>query len=294
MKCTTCGFEYEREPVCPICGTRAPQEETPVSPPVSRAFAGENPYFTKSNAPTPPSPPTSPPPKRAYPAPPTPPQSNKNHHREPSRSFKIVLICLLVITMAASCVSAVFTIMNYSQNKKISNFFDIVNSMAGMNMDDYGDFSGLYDDGYLDNLENDADYIDDTTTRKIGDTFDFEYGTITAVSAAATGKEALNDSDMVQYAFTFELKNTTDKRHRYIPYIWMDNCTELYSESTVKADYDETAISLEAGNSATVVFYFNVPKSKTTISADCDIEDTQSIFWAHTVFEFDLTKSKTQ
>lgn len=299
MKCTTCGFDYEREPVCPICGALTPQKEMPASP-AGTAFAEKNPYLTPPNTPTPKfTPPT-------LPIPPIPPHPNKGNHRKPSRALMIVLVCLLSVTTAASCITAVFTTMNYCQNKNVSDFFGMVNKLIETAKDYYknGDFngfsdsdilSGLYGDDYLAEPETNYEYIDDDTNRKINDTFDFQYGTITAVSAAATGKTALDGSDMVQYAFTFELKNTTEKKITYVfPYLWIEDCTQLYYETNVETAYDGDEIILDAGKSATLVYYFNVPKSKVSVQIDCDIEDMKSTFCANTVFVIDLPQSKTK
>lgn len=290
MKCTTCGFDYEGEPICPICGTLAPQKETPV-PPVHTAFTEENPYLSQPNAPTP---------KSTLPTPPVLPRSNREHHHKPSRALMIVLVILLSVTMAASCVTAVFTTMNYFQNKNASDFFGMVNNLieTAKNYFKNGDFSDfadsdilseLYDDEYSAESERNYEYIDDDTDRTINDPFDFRYGTITAISSAATGKTALNDSDMIQYAFTFELKNSTEKKITYVfPYLWIEDCTELYSESSVETAYDGNKIILDAGDSTTIVYYFNVPKSKVSVQIDCDIEDMKSTFCANTAFVIEL------
>ena len=266
MKCTYCGFTYDDEPICPICGTPAAPVEQPV--PFTPQPAPTVQRTVQVNAPAP-----VPEKKRA------PKKKKKPVPVKGGKGLRIATFCVLSVIAAALVSGVVIQALSMSAElkhyKKASEVMDSQKKYYDENAKYYGILDKLSgDNGKVEFDEPDgSDYIapksfSDGTVRKVGETYTFDYGTLTLKSVKPVSEMAA-DSTKQMAALTLTVTNTTDKKLSFIHPKLSVGDTEFDGENYLFSESGSNEFSLNSGESASFVFYYKLPKENQKL--DCNI-----------------------
>lgn len=274
MKCGNCGFVYDDEAVCPICGTPAPQPE-----PVLQNFqqAQPTPYFAQ------------PAPTIEQPAPqqsPAPQEQTDDKQPKQSKGLKIATLCVLAVIAAALVYSAVLQTISFLHERRYEE----------MIFGDDFDYDFDFDGGDFDYIEPQT--FNDSEIHAIGESFDFGKGTVALQSAKIIGPYSAGDNTKQLVAFTVVLTNNSDSEQTYSePYIELGD--SVFDEENYRyTEYDESTDSYESrvkkGESVTYVYYYSIPKDNQKLECSLDVYsyDEMNNYSAHTTYEFETKDIK--
>lgn len=233
MKCTHCGFTYEEETVCPICGTPAPCPET----------APEEPFLEMTGAPA------------AEPQPPEPPAPAP--HRQAGR-MQIAILCVLAAIAALLLYLAVLGSVAFAWMLSDYGYW-------------YDTWEGSGNSGYAEPAPQKPDVNNDGTVYKIGEPYDFGSGTLTLKGAAVVKPKASFDATQRLVAFTVEINNTTKQEQLYHAPEFVLGSSDFdashFAFSEFSANGDGEYVSFQPGETYAAVFYYNLPNEKQTLLA---------------------------
>lgn len=238
MKCTHCGFSYEEETVCPICGTPAPYSETPP----------EEPYFEMTDA--------TPTAAAAEPQPPQQPELSASVPHRHVGKLQIAILCLL---------SAIAALLLYLAVLGSVAFAWMQSDYLYDTWDDPGNT------GYAEKSMQDPNVLNDGTVHKIGEPYDFGSGVITLKGAAVIKPKASFDASQRLVAFTVEVSNNTKQVQLYHAPEFVLGSSDFdashfaFSEFSIAGD--EASVSFQPGETYAAVFYYNLPNEKQTLLA---------------------------
>lgn len=275
MKCSYCGFTYDDELVCPICGTPAAQAEQPAP-------------FTPQPAPTV---------QSAVPA--SSPEPAVKNKKKPApakkgKGLKIATFCVLSVIAAALVANVAIQAFSLSAELKhyrksaeimdkekelYDKSFSLVESKPDIDSDYDGSDSG----------ENSFSEKSDNKVHKVGESYDFGSGMITLKSVRVSQKTSNFDSAKQQVAFLVEVTNNTNSSQQYeIPSLTLGEKTdtEAFAFAEFNNSGDDVAYSLAPGESCSAVFCYNLPTENQTLnvtvsteiqSGNCRVETVYSL-----------------
>ena len=345
MKCPNCGFDSENNAICPICGNAMPDEShtpepqmytdsstNPYQQPATPQYNApqyyknpyvqnhENPYAQQPQEPVyqqPAAPeynaqpyenPYAQQPQEPVYQQPAAPQYNAPQQPNPNAQYNytvsappkksngpaIVVTSVIASVVVVGIVIAILSVTLF--NKSILNIADT--------NDDFSDnyYDDLYDD-YYDDYDYDLEEFNDGTIHKIGESYEFDYGQITLKNAEITKKY---DDGMRQYAFTIEVKNTTNEAQIYELMYDLLNSKYSFTEDSydvvgyleyiyTAGDYSDYDFELEPGKATEFVIYYKGIESDNTIYPRIELSDSDYNYNAIAFYEVnlgDLTKAK--
>ena len=273
MKCSNCGFTYDNEAVCPICGVPAYPAEQPMPYYAAPEPAVESPAFAEAPVRN-----TGDTPKaKKEPAP-----------AKSGKGLKIAAFCVLAVIAAALVTGVVFQILSFSLERKyyskatkaLDESRDFL-SGAAIDLEDFAQGESeqpTHAAEGLDQLLDGSDYqvpkvYNDSAVHKTGETFSFDSGEI-SLAGVKLYDFPLSDGNKQPAALTVTVKNTTDTKQMYMfPLLNMvdsafDYDNYLFSQTDKKQD-DDGNITLGAGETMTALFYYSLPKQSQTV--DCTV-----------------------
>ena len=299
MKCSNCGFTYDNEAVCPICGVPAyPAEQT------APYYMAAEPVIGNTGIPETPARKTT--------------DDAPKAKKEPAaaksgKGLKIATLCVLAVIAAALVANVVLQAVSLSAElryyKKTAKVMDSQTELY----DNYSNLLKSYDNlangksGFKYDEPDGNDYIapkifNDSAVRKIGEEYSFDYGSVSLQSVKLTGAASL-DSSKQQAAFTVTFKNTTEKTLFYTYPMFSAGDTDFDEKNYLFAEFgsEEAYCILKPGETSTAVFYYSLPKENQKL--DCSIhiycmgenEDSDGSeyeFSAHTAYEFETKDVK--
>lgn len=304
MKCTNCGFTYDEEAFCPICGTPAAPEQAPAYPyPAPAPHAPAAPYAPVDYAsPVVPAPNAAPVPEDA-PAP-AEPAPEKACCRKQHTGLKIATLCVLAVIAAALVYNAVIQTLRFQHENKYDSLLD---RAAKYTDEMLNGVEALKDGSPFGNiLSDDANPYDDTwdwlpaygdekltddKTHAIGESYDFGRGVVTLKSAAVTKKDATYDDKLQQVALTIELTNNTKEDQIYEAPAMMLNGTEydythfVFAEDSTNGE--DVSYSYSPGKSVSATYYYNLPKDSKMLDATVTVNGGDGEYYAETTYQFD-------
>lgn len=275
MKCTYCGFSYDNEAKCPICGTPAPQQPAPTP---------------EKPEPQPFLPPVQPPSGDA----PKAPAPAASPAREASgKGLRIATLCVLGVIASALIYLCLVMTFSYSLERGFE-------STAKEWSEDYDTFDAF---GVPDNdmLNAEPKVFTDSAVHTLGENYRFDCGAIAVKSVTLTGAKPLLDKTVQQTAFTVVVTNTGKEAQYYdAPTLTVGDSVFndehfLYSENNGK----EEPFLLHAGESLTAVYYYNLPKDGAALDVvltvycageDGIYDDSDGEFSASTTYRIDTKK----
>lgn len=271
MKCTHCGFTYDNEPLCPICGTPAPHAE-----PEQPAFSYEAPpaYTTPPAAP------------RHYAEKPAAPAAKSAPPSLP-KGLLIATLCVLSVIAAAL----------------VGNI--LLQSAVLLHETQPAAHAGYSDAGDIFETEpGEPVGYTDSAVHKVGERFSFNDGAVCLKSVKLTGAVSALDKNLRQAAVTVVLTNTGKRTQSYY---WpgfhfddeaFDDAHFLYSETNMG---NREFYALAPGKSLTAVFYYTLPKDnqalRCTVSAcgfygNSTIDADNGDFTATASYQFEIKNVK--
>ena len=195
------------------------------------------------------------------------------------KGLRIATFCVLSVIAAALVSGVVIQALSMSAElkhyKKASEVMDSQKKYYDENAKYYGILDKLSgDNGKVEFDEPDgSDYIapksfSDGTVRKVGETYTFDYGTLTLKSVKPVSEMAA-DSTKQMAALTLTVTNTTDKKLSFIHPKLSVGDTEFDGENYLFSESGSNEFSLNSGESASFVFYYKLPKENQKL--DCNI-----------------------
>lgn len=271
MKCNNCGFTYDNEPVCPICGT-------PAAPLEQKAPFAPQPAPTVQ-APIPaPSPCVEPDIE----------ESKKPAAAKSGKGLKIAALCVLSVIAAALVANVAIQAVSLSAElkhyKKTAELTDKQQKLLDESLKYSEYFNNNYsnnnfiDDSFSGDESYGRDYIEpkrftDGTIRKVGETFIFDYGTLTLKSIKPMSEMAVDNTKQIA-ALTLTVTNTTEKKLCYIHPNLSIGDTEFDGENFLFYESGSNDFSLNSGESASLVFYYKLPKENKKLDCNIDVYST--------------------
>ena len=281
MKCSYCGFTYDDELVCPICGTpAAPSEQTAsfapqpaptVQAPVSASSPCVEPDIEENKKPA---------------------------AAKSGKGLKIAALCVLSVIAAALVANVAIQAFSLSAELKhyrksadvmdrekelYDNSFKLVESEPDYDFDDSdSDGSGLSEKS-------------DNTVHKVGESYDFGSGVITLKSVRVSQKTANFDSTKQQVAFFVEVTNNTNSSQIYeIPSLTLGE--KLDAEAFAFAEFnnsgEDVAYSFDPGESCSAVFYYNLPTENQTLNVTVSTESQNYTCFVETKYTLETKDIK--
>lgn len=255
MKCENCGFSFDKEAECPICGTPAAQPAAagptaPEQPPVQTQLPPDAPSEQ---------------PKHDVKQKPEVKQKPQKKQKPPRSGggLRIATFCVLSVIAAALVAGTALQTVSFfrdesrsSELKKIAESYDTQNNESAK-YTDASDAVGSTEPNGRDKA------LSDDTVRKIGDSYDFGNGILTLKSAEITAQKVRFDDSKQQAAFTVELTNNSKTAQvvDYIEFTVSDSVFDaenyLYMESSAAGD---GIMRIGAGEKATFVYHYKLPK----------------------------------
>ena len=250
LKCSHCGFTYDDEAICPICGTPAPRVEPIGMEPIEEEPI---PYYTPAHAAAPAAAPSRP--KAARHAAPQPARLSR------PKGLRIATFCVLAVIAAALVFNTVMqsaaVIREQKRDKQISELLGLSDPSSAAGKENSGDMLN--------------EMFEDVVTHKIGEGFDFTKGTVSLKSVTVTKTKSTFDAKQRQVAFTIEVVNSTKETQHYAPpkirvgnddY---DKAHYLFSEASVRTDKQSCEVA--PGKKLLSVCYYNLPNDNRSVSA---------------------------
>ena len=189
MKCTYCGFSYDNEAKCPICGTPAPQQPAPTP---------------EKPEPQPFLPPVQPP---SGDAPKAPSPAASPAREDSGKGLRIATLCVLGVIASALIYLCLVMTFSYSLERGFE-------STAKEWSEDYDTFDAF---GVPDNdmLNAEPKVFTDSAVHTLGENYRFDCGAIAVKSVTLTGAKPLLDKTVQQTAFTVVVTNTGKEAQYY-------------------------------------------------------------------------------
>ena len=281
MKCSYCGFTYDDEPVCPICGTPSASLEQPVP-------------FTPQPAPT-----VQAPVSASSPC--VEPDIEENKKPAAAKSGKgLKIAALCVLSVIAAALVANVAIQAFSLSAELKHYRKSADVMDRE--------KELYDKSFkLVESEPDYDFDDsdsdgsglseksDNTVHKVGESYDFGSGVITLKSVRVSQKTANFDSTKQQVAFFVEVTNNTNSSQVYeIPSLTLGE--KLDAEAFAFAEFnnsgEDVAYSFDPGESCSAVFYYNLPTENQTLNVTVSTESKNYTCFVETKYTLETKDIK--
>ena len=283
MKCSYCGFTYDDELVCPICGTPAapleqtapfaPQPAPTVQAPVSASSPCVEPDIEENKKPA---------------------------AAKSGKGLKIAALCVLSVIAAALLANVAIQAFSLSAELKhyrksadvmdrekelYDKSFKLVESEPDF---DY-DYDGSNSEGY--GLSEKSD----NTVHKVGESYDFGSGVITLKSVRVSQKTANFDSTKQQVAFFVEVTNNTNSSQIYeIPSLTLGE--KLDAEAFAFAEFnnsgEDVAYSFDPGESCSAVFYYNLPTENQTLNVTVSTESQNYTCFVETEYTLETKDIK--
>lgn len=272
MKCTHCGFTYDNEPVCPICGTPAPYAATEHTA-----------YRPQPTAP-----------RHAQAAPSALPKTKEAAPKAAAvpKGLLIAALCVLSVIAAALLAGAFMQALT------------LAHTLRGAAPNSYSEWSEVVNDSDFPDKDIAAKAFDDNTVRKVGEAYAFEDGALCLKSVKLTGAVSALDKNARQMACTVVLTNTGKRTQSYY---WpgfsfddsaFDEANYLYSETDQGS---KEFFTLAPGKSLTAVFYYRLPKDSQTLRCtvsvcgfygDSTVEADSGDFTAAATYQFETKNVK--
>ena len=271
MKCTHCGFTYDEETVCPICGTPAPVEKTRTESAVPPAAA----------QPQPPAPRTF----RAS-APSAPRHSERQSEQHSGgKGLRIATLCVLaVIALALICVALLqmISLLRDQKQKEPSPQIEETISLSSE----------------PNTLQTDTEYITDKNIRRVGDSFDFGRGTVTLKSVTVTREKSTFSSKTQQVGFLLEIKNNTKQAQNYdAPGMTLGSSgydADHYAFAEFSLDQSSGSCTVQPGKSYYAMYYYNLPKENPEATAQVYVFGDSGSYTAATIYSLDLGSAQEE
>lgn len=267
MKCTHCGFTYDEETICPICGTPAPVEAPRAESTVPPAAAQTQPQT--------PAPRTF----RAQ-SPSAPRHSDRQTERQSGgKGLRIATLCVLAVIACAlilvTIIQAVALLRGQGHEEPNRQPAETIplSSAPGT-------------------LPTDTEYITDKNIRRVGDSFDFGKGTVTLKSVTVTREKSTFSSKTQQVGFLLEINNNTKKEQNYdAPGMTLGSSgydAEHYAFAEFSLDQSSGSCTLQPGKSYYAMYYYNLPKENPETTAQVYVFGNSGSYTAATVYSLDL------
>ncbi|MBQ1381374.1 MAG: hypothetical protein IIY79_05100 [Ruminococcus sp.] len=271
MKCTHCGFTYDEETVCPICGTPAPVEKTRTESAVPPTAA----------QPQPPAPRTF----RAS-APSAPRHSERQSEQQSGgKGLRIATLCVLaVIALALICVALLqmISLLRDQKQKEPSPQIEETISLSSE----------------PNTLQTDTEYITDKNIRRVGDSFDFGRGTVTLKSVTVTREKSTFSSKTQQVGFLLEINNNTKKEQNYdAPGMTLGSSgydADHYAFAEFSLDQSSGSCTVQPGKSYYAMYYYNLPKENPEATAQVYVFGDSGSYTAATIYSLDLGSAQEE
>ena len=274
MKCTHCGFTYDEETICPICGTPAPVEAPRVEStvPPTAAQTQTQPRTPASRTPAP----------RTFRAQsPSAPRHSDRQTERPSggKGLRIATLCVLAVIACAlifvTIIQAVALLRGQKREEPDRQPAETIplSSAPGT-------------------LPTDTEYITDKNIRRVGDSFDFGKGTVTLKSVTVTREKSTFSSKTQQVGFLLEINNNTKKEQNYdAPGMTLGSSgydAEHYAFAEFSLDQSSGSCTLQPGKSYYAMYYYNLPKENPETTAQVYVFGNSGSYTAATVYSLDL------
>lgn len=267
MKCTHCGFTYDEETICPICGTPAPVE-------APRAESTVPPTAAQTQPRTP-----APRTFRAQ-SPSAPRHSDRQTERQTGgKGLRIATLCVLAVIACAlifvTIIQAVALLRGQKHEEPNRQPAETIplSSAPGT-------------------LPTDTEYITDKNIRRVGDSFDFGKGTVTLKSVTVTREKSTFSSKTQQVGFLLEINNNTKKEQNYdAPGMTLGSSgydAEHYAFAEFSLDQSSGSCTLQPGKSYYAMYYYNLPKENPETTAQVYVFGNSGSYTAATVYSLDL------
>lgn len=296
MKCSNCGFTYDNEEACPICGAAAPWSQ-PAATPENNYFAQPAPVSNRDFV--------------IAPEPEVEPQPAKKPSPERQKGgngLKIATLCALCVIAAALVASVVLQALRFAQERQYYKNANSLLEQENRLLEQFPDEAAGHNSTPIFVEPDGNDYItpktlSDGKVRKIGEAYSFEYGSVLLQSVRLTGTQSL-DKATQSAAFTVVIKNTTDKTLVYNYPMFNVGDTEFEEENYLYSDFDrggDTSITLKPDESLTAVYYYNLPKQNQKLDCiinvycmgtDSAANGSESEFSAAATYEFETKDVK--
>lgn len=269
MKCTHCGFTYDEETICPICGTPAPVEAPRAESTVPSAAAQTQ---TQPRTPAP----------RTFRAqsPSAPRHSDRQTERQTGgKGLRIATLCVLAVIACAlifvTILQAVALLRGQGReepNRQPAETIPLSSAPV--------------------TLPTDTEYITDKNIRRVGDSFDFGKGTVTLKSVTVTREKSTFSSKTQQVGFLLEINNNTKKEQNYdAPGMTLGSSgydAEHYAFAEFSLDQSSGSCTLQPGKSYYAMYYYNLPKDNPETTAQVYVFGNSGSYTAATVYSLDL------
>ncbi len=274
MKCTHCGFTYDEETICPICGTPAPAEAPRAESTVPPAAAQ-----TQTQPRTPASRTPAPRTFRAA-APSAPRHSDRQTERQTGgKGLRIATLCVLAVIACAlilvTILQAVALLRGQGREEPNRQPTETIPLSSAPNT-----------------LPTDTEYITDKNIRRVGDSFDFGKGTVTLKSVTVTREKSTFSSKTQQVGFLLEINNNTKKEQNYdAPGMTLGSSgydAEHYAFAEFSLDQSSGSCTLQPGKSYYAMYYYNLPKENPETTAQVYVFGNSGSYTAATVYSLDL------
>lgn len=263
MKCTHCGFTYDEETICPICGTPAPVEapraESTVPPaaaqtPAPRTFRAQSPSAPRHS-------------------------DRQTERQTGGKGLRIATLCVLAVIACAlifvTILQAVALLRGQGREEPNRQPTETIplSSAPGT-------------------LPTDTEYITDKNIRRVGDSFDFGKGTVTLKSVTVTREKSTFSSKTQQVGFLLEINNNTKKEQNYdAPGMTLGSSgydAEHYAFAEFSLDQSSGSCTLQPGKSYYAMYYYNLPKENPETTAQVYVFGNSGSYTAATVYSLDL------
>lgn len=272
MKCTHCGFTYDEETICPICGTPAPVEAPRAESTVPPAAAQPQTQTPASRTPAP----------RTFRAqsPSAPRHSDRQTERQTGgKGLRIATLCVLAVIACAlilvTIIQAVALLRGQKHeepNRQPTETIPLSSAPV--------------------TLPTDTEYITDKNIRRVGDSFDFGKGTVTLKSVTVTREKSTFSSKTQQVGFLLEINNNTKKEQNYdAPGMTLGSSgydAEHYAFAEFSLDQSSGSCTLQPGKSYYAMYYYNLPKENPETTAQVYVFGNSGSYTAATVYSLDL------
>lgn len=267
MKCTHCGFTYDDERVCPICGTPVLAEEIPAE--------SDLPPFAAQPQATVPAP--APRPMRSSAA-------SAPRHAERftgNKGLRIATLCVLAVIAFALVLCVLF------------QFISLFRGQTRQQTATPTQAEQIIPLGSEPSLPiTDIEYITDKNIRRVGESFDFGKGVVTLKSVTVTKEKSTFSSKTQQVGFLLQIKNNTKQDQVYeAPGMTLGSSgfdAEHYAFAEFSLDQSLGRNTVQPGKSYYAMYYYNLPRENPETTAQVYVFGGNGSYTAATVYSLDL------
>ena len=272
MKCTHCGFTYDDERICPICGTPAPAEEVRTESAVP-PFAA--PPLTAAPAPA------------ARPVRPSAPAAPRHAERSSgSKGLRIATLCVLAVIAFSLILVALLQSISLFRSQRQKELFRQL--AAPPTQPSQTDPLSTEPDSPV----TDMKYITDKNIRRVGESFDFGRGVVALKSVTVTREKSTFSSKTQQVGFLLQIYNNTNQAQEYdAPCMTLGNSSydaAHYAFAEFSLDQSSGSCTVQPGKSYYAMYYYNLPKENPETTAQVYVFGNSGSYTAATVYSLDL------